>query len=132
IWALGKLCYLPIVPQEPHNPLSFAPVVCDTSLEKNRFGVLEPVVPTQVLITAKQLDLIFLPLVGFDPEGNRLGMGSGFYDRSLAFLRDRTHRGNPHPVGLAHDFQHIDGFAVDPWDVPLEAVITDKYVYAFD
>jgi 5-formyltetrahydrofolate cyclo-ligase len=131
IWQTRKTCYLPLVPHHAHKPLWFAPVEPDTPLVDNRFGVPEPLVGVRELVRARTLDLILLPLVCFDKKGNRLGMGSGFYDRTLAFLRNREHWKKPHAVGLAHDFQCIDGFDVDPWDIPLTAVITDKDIYSF-
>ena len=131
IWHAGKICYLPLVPRHVHKPLWFAPVYPDTPLAENRFGVPEPVVATRELVRARRLDLLLLPLVGFDHKGNRVGMGSGFYDRTLSFLRGREHWKRPHAVGLAHDFQRVDTFEVDPWDIPLTAVITDKAVYSF-
>ena len=98
---------------------------------EDRFGIPEPVVGVKELVRARRLDLVLLPLVGFDHKGNRLGMGAGFYDRTLAFLRDRVHWKKPHAVGLAYDFQRVDGFDVDPWDIPLTAVVTDKDIYSF-
>ena len=131
IWQAGKICYLPLVPHHAHKPLWFAPVDPDTPLVENRFGVPEPAVAVRELVRARRLDLILLPLVGFDNNGNRLGMGSGFYDRTLAFVRDREYWKKPYAVGLAHDFQRVDGFDVDPWDIPLIAVITDRDIYSF-
>ena len=131
IWQTGKTCYLPLVPRHAHRPLWFAPLEPDTPLTENRFGIPEPAVGARELVRARRLDLILLPLLGFDRKGNRLGMGSGFYDRTLAFLRDRKYWKKPHAVGLAHDFQRVDSFDVDPWDVPLTAVVTDKSIYSF-
>jgi 5-formyltetrahydrofolate cyclo-ligase len=131
IWKSGKMCYLPLVPHHAHKPLWFAPVDPDTRLVENRFGIPEPLVGVRELVCARRLDLILLPLVGFDQKGNRLGMGSGFYDRTLAFLRHREHWKKPHTVGLAHDFQRVDDFDVDPWDIPLTAVVTDQDIYSF-
>jgi 5-formyltetrahydrofolate cyclo-ligase len=58
-------------------------------------------------------------------------MGGGFYDKSLAFLRTRTRWRKPHLVGLAHDFQRVARLEAFPWDVPLQAVVTDQGVYNF-
>jgi 5-formyltetrahydrofolate cyclo-ligase len=80
-------------------------------------------------VRAQQLDLVLLPLVGFDESGNRLGMGGGFYDHSLSFLRNRKIWRKPNLVGIAHDFQRVDSLEAKPWDMPLEAVITDRAVY---
>jgi 5-formyltetrahydrofolate cyclo-ligase len=82
-------------------------------------------------VRAQELDLILMPLVGFDDRGNRLGMGGGFYDRSLEFLRHRQHWRKPHLLGIAYDFQRVNGLTADPWDVPLQGVITDQAVYLY-
>ncbi|MHB8623123.1 MAG: 5-formyltetrahydrofolate cyclo-ligase [Sulfuricaulis sp.] len=123
-----KICYLPVLSGLAHDRLWFAQATPNTRWLPNRFGIPEPAVPTRDLIRAQQLDLILMPLVGFGDNGNRLGMGGGFYDRSLEFLlRRRWHR--PHLLGLAYDFQRVDGLLADPWDIPLEGVITDQAVY---
>lgn len=131
IWGARKVCYLPVVPGRADKPLLFAPLHPDTLLAANRFGVPEPMAGPRDLVRARRLDLILLPLVGFDDTGNRLGMGSGFYDRTLTFLCDRRHWKKPFAVGLAHEFQRTQAFTIDPWDVPLTAVVTDKGAYAF-
>jgi 5-formyltetrahydrofolate cyclo-ligase len=131
IWAANKFCYLPILSRLQHDRLWFAPYRPDTRLVLNRFGIAEPRVPAREWARAQQLDLILMPLVAFDAHGNRLGMGGGFYDKSLAFLRTRTRWRKPHLVGLAHDFQRVARLEAFPWDVPLQAVVTDQGVYNF-
>ncbi|MFB3087409.1 MAG: 5-formyltetrahydrofolate cyclo-ligase, partial [Acidiferrobacterales bacterium] len=108
----------------------FAPAAPGTVLVANHFGILEPAAGRRDLVRAQKLDLILLPLVGFDPRGNRLGVGAGFYDRTLAILRHRKHWRKPHLIGLAHDLQRIDQLDSDPWDIALQAIVTDEQVYA--
>lgn len=129
IGRLNKTCYLPVLSRTQHDRLWFAPMTPGVELRPNRYGILEPVVPAHLLVRAQQLDLILLPLVGFDAHGRRLGMGKGFYDRSLEFLRHRQRWRKPHILGLAHDFQRVDRFPADPWDVVLQGVVTDKAFY---
>jgi 5-formyltetrahydrofolate cyclo-ligase len=131
IWKTNKTCYLPILSRLKHDRLWFAPFTQDTPLAANHFGILEPVVPARTWVRAQELDLILMPLVGFDTHGNRLGMGGGFYDKSLAFLRQRTLWRKPHLIGLAHDFQRVKKIEASAWDVPLQAVATDHSVYHF-
>ena len=131
IWKTNKACYLPILSRLRHDRLWFAPFTQGTPLAANRFGILEPVVPARAWVRAQELDLILMPLVGFDTQGNRLGMGGGFYDKSLAFLRHRTLWRKPHLIGLAHDFQRVKKLDACAWDVPLQAVATDQSVYHF-
>jgi 5-formyltetrahydrofolate cyclo-ligase len=127
-----KVCYLPVLSHLSHDRLWFARMDADTELAPNRFGILEPVVPTRDLVRAQEIDLILMPLVGFDDQGHRLGMGGGYYDRSLEFLRHRSCWRKPHLLGIAYDFQRVNGLTADPWDIPLDGVITDQAVYFFD
>ena len=76
------------------------------------------------------LDLVLVPLVGFDGAGNRLGMGGGFYDRSFAFLGQRRWR-RPRLVGVAFDLQRVDRLPRRAWDVPLDAVASERGCYRF-
>jgi 5-formyltetrahydrofolate cyclo-ligase len=131
IRRLRKILYLPVLSRLSHDRLWFAEAGPKTKFVPNRFGIPEPVVRSRDLVRAQELDLILLPLVGFDDKGNRLGMGGGFYDRSLEFLRHRNHWRKPHLLGIAYDFQRINGLAADPWDVPLQGVITDQAVYLY-
>jgi len=89
--------------------------------KKNRFGIPEP---QGEKISPRSLDLVFVPLVGFDCAKHRLGMGGGFYDRTFAFLRHRKYWRAPKLVGLAFDEQEVDVLPTEPWDIQLDAVIT--------
>ena len=131
IHRMRKICYLPAISRLSHDRLWFAKNQDGTELVRNRYGVLEPDVKTRDLVRARELDLILMPLVGFDDHGNRLGMGAGFYDHTLAFLRQRKGWRKPHIIGLAYDFQRINGIEADPWDVPLQGVVTDQAVYIY-
>jgi len=128
--ARGKRCYLPVLSRINGDRLWFAPLEHDTPLRANRFGIPEPCMPPRELVRAAALDLILMPLVGFDAAGNRLGMGGGFYDRSLDFLRGRRHWRKPHLIGLAYDFQRLETLPVNDWDVPLTAIVTDSATYS--
>ena len=128
---LRKTCYLPVLSRLSRDRLWFAEAGLKTKLAPNRFGIPEPVVKSSDLVRAQELDLILMPLVGFDDEGNRLGMGGGFYDRSLEFLRHRQHWRKPHLLGIAYDFQRVNGLTADPWDVSLQGVVTDQTVYLY-
>jgi 5-formyltetrahydrofolate cyclo-ligase len=120
-WATGKRVYLPVL--QAGNRLRFVEYRRSARLRRNRFGIPEPVVKR--LRAAKSLDLVLMPLVGFDAAGGRLGMGGGFYDRTFAFLREAGKR-RPALVGLAFDFQQVESLPVEPWDVPMAGVATDR------
>jgi len=131
VGRLRKTCYLPVLSRLLHDRLWFARIGAESEFTPNRFGIPEPVVGARELVRAQELDLILMPLVGFDDDGNRLGMGGGFYDRSLEFLRHRHHWRKPHVLGLAYDFQRVNGLVPDPWDIPLQGVATDRAVYLY-
>ncbi len=123
---MRKRCYVPLLSELFHNRLWFVPVGART--RTNVFGIPEPVVPARARRSARELDLIFLPLVGFDRRGNRIGMGGGFYDRTFAFLLGRDRWRHPKLIGLAHACQEVDALKPAEWDVPLAAVVTDKEI----
>lgn len=91
------------------------------------FGVPEP--PTDAVIrAASRLDVVLVPLVAFDRTGTRLGTGAGFYDRAFAFRLTQPRGSRPMLVGLAYHWQEAPGLERRPWDVPLDAVVTDREV----
>ncbi len=92
--------------------------------ERNRLGIEEP--QDTPSIGARWLDIVFLPLVGFDRFGLRLGTGGGFYDRAFAFRQARHAWHAPRLIGIAYAFQEVERISPHPHDVPLDAVITEK------
>jgi 5-formyltetrahydrofolate cyclo-ligase len=119
-WQQGIQTYLPVV---QGKQLSFARYSSDTSWQKNIFDINEPI--TTDYVSGDELDIVFLPLVGFDKEGGRLGMGGGFYDRTFeGKVADKA----PLLIGLAHDCQQVKSLPVEGWDVPLQAIITPTQV----
>ncbi len=123
--ATGKACYLPVLHPLGHNRLHFARYRHGQRLARNRYGIPEPRLHTRHGTPAWALDIVFLPLVGFDRRGHRLGMGGGFYDRTLAF---KHHRHAPRPllIGLAHSLQELGTIVAQPWDVALDAIATER------
>ncbi len=127
-WGNGIQCYVPVVMQDGQNTLVFAEVTEHTAFIENRFGIQEPVIRRCSLIDPQQLDLVLLPLVAFDTNGNRVGMGGGFYDATFGFVRE-TGGDRPRLIGVAHDIQRVRRIDAEPWDIPLSAVVTDAGVY---
>ena len=127
-WSMNKHCYLPVL-ASPGQRMVFAPMEKDSRLELNRYGIPEPQVNRRKLLQPQQLDLVLTPLVAFDTQGNRIGMGGGYYDRSFAFLRRRQHWRKPRMLGVAHDFQRVDQLPPQLWDVPLHGVFTNRGFY---
>jgi 5-formyltetrahydrofolate cyclo-ligase len=125
----GKATYLPVLSAWPRTKMVFQRVKPGEKLLPNRFRILEPRVNARRQRKVWALDLVLLPLVGFDDAGGRLGMGGGFYDRSLAYLARRQGWRKPTLLGLAHECQKVDRLAQASWDVPLAGTITDKQWY---
>ncbi|AUZ48739.1 5-formyltetrahydrofolate cyclo-ligase [Pseudomonas orientalis] len=125
----GKATYLPVLSAWPRTKMVFQRVRPGDKLLPNRFRILEPRADTHRQRKVWALDLVLLPLVGFDNEGGRLGMGGGFYDRSLAYLARRNTWRKPTLLGLAHECQQVDRLAQASWDVPLACTVTDKQWY---
>ena len=125
----GKQCYLPVISQLSHNRLWFAPYTSGQKLSPNIYGIPEPVNGKWKGRSPVGLDLILMPLVGFDKEGNRLGMGGGYYDRTLAYLNRRQHWRRPLLLGVAYEFQKVEQLPTEAWDIPLHGIITESSLY---
>ncbi len=97
----------------------------------NQYGITEPDPDSTQLVCRGRLDLVLVPLVAFDGNGNRLGMGAGYYDRTFHFLRHRRHWLKPRLVGLAFDMQRVADLQPAAWDVPLNAVVTETGLTRF-
>jgi 5-formyltetrahydrofolate cyclo-ligase len=120
----GKHCYLPRLHADGSNRVWFVRYRSGEKLSDNRFGIPEPQVRKQQL-PAWALQTVLMPLVGFDRNGNRLGMGGGFYDRTFAFKRQRPNS-RPLLIGLAHSIQQVPALPTESWDMPLNIIATEK------
>ena len=113
----GYLVYLPKLAGEK---LKF--VKMGKFFRKNRFGIEEPIFSP--LLGAHRMDVILMPLVGFDKHKNRLGMGGGFYDKTLSFHNKLKKFRVPKLFGLAFDSQEVDRLTSQPWDVKVDGIVT--------
>lgn len=130
-----KKCYLPVILSRRHAVMKFAPYEKNTRLKKNSFGILEPVYQKKRLRSSKQLDMILAPLVGFDEQGNRVGMGGGYYDRALQHLKRKNSqkiRRRPVFVGVAHEVQQTPEIESQSWDISLHAIVTERRLKFFN
>lgn len=145
---MGVSCYLPVVPARAlvsagRHKLWFTrlggkakrldrpPAAwVNNRWVKNRYGIPEYLPRAARRVRARQLDLLFMPLLGFDSQGWRIGMGGGYYDASLAHLREsqtrRQHWRRPHLIGVAFSVQEIERAPNDPWDVRLDGILTER------
>ncbi len=121
----NKNCYLPCISKNKN--LIFRRYRANSKMIINEFNISEPN-SSAIAIQALKLDIVFMPLVGFDLSGNRLGMGGGFYDRTFA-KKQKLPYIQPKLFGLAHSLQKTENLSNDPWDVSLQAVITEKYFF---
>ena len=128
--ALGRLraraqsYYLPVL--AAGNTLTFAPWEQGLPVRANRYGIPEPESDPTELVSAQDIDLVLVPLLGFDRRGNRLGAGAGYYDRSFAFLKEKPRPAQPLLVGIGYHFQELPQLTPQPWDVALDFVATDR------
>ena len=122
-WQQGKKLCLPVLHPVSKGHLLFLHHHHNSTLIPNSYGIPEPELNVQDVTPIHHIDAILLPLVGFDPQANRLGMGGGFYDRTLAQWHQQRHPMTA-LIGVAHECQHVNKLPIAPWDVPLDEVIT--------
>ena len=125
----GKAIYLPVLSPWPQTKMVFQRIRPGEKFRPNRFRIPEPRHNAARQRKVWALDLVLLPLVGFDEFGGRLGMGGGFYDRSLAYLARRKTWRKPTLLGLAHECQKVERLDQASWDVPLQGTVTDRKWY---
>lgn len=104
-WLADRSASLVFRKWAPGQPLETAP-----------FGFQQPSADSPLCVP----DLILTPLVGFDRALNRLGQGAGHYDRIFAEMPSSLR------VGIAWSVQECENLSVEPWDVPLDAILTEK------
>lgn len=119
LWQKEIQVALPVLHPFTPGHLLFLRYTPETVLQPNRYGILEPKLNVRQIIPTQQLDIIFTPIVACDKQGNRLGMGGGFYDRTLKNWQTKHFI----PVGLAYRFQQIDHLPTEDWDIPLERIL---------
>ena len=124
LWKMKKQVYLPVL-RPKQREMWFVHYAPDTALFPNRYGIAEPDHRRLHKLLPSLLDVVLLPLVGFDSRGARLGMGGGYYDATFAF-KHRKPKGRPYLIGLAHACQEVSKLTVAAWDIPLFAVVTDQ------
>lgn len=122
LWQQNKNVYLPVLHPFTAGHLLFLHYTPDTIMRDNKYGIAEPRLDVTTLIPISKLDLIATPLVAFDSTGQRLGMGGGYYDRTLS--QWHSHQQGPRPFGLAHDCQQVESLPCESWDVPLPDILT--------
>ncbi|MGM8937745.1 5-formyltetrahydrofolate cyclo-ligase [Psychrobacter glaciei] len=136
---LGYLPYLPVVGSlgrtsngSDDKHLRFAPTyhskLLNIPIRIHRLGMKQN--HHRRLLWARELDVIICPLVAVDLNGNRMGMGGGFYDTTLG-KSYRSGAKKPLKIGWCYDFQVVEKLARQPWDVPLDGLITPSGIRWF-
>ncbi len=128
LWQRGVDCYLPVLHPFSKGHLLFLHYQRDSLLVNNRYGIAEPVLDVRNIMPVAELDLILCPLVAFDANGNRLGMGGGFYDRTLSRWRQPTSTALL-PIGIAHCCQQVEQVPTEAWDIPLPIIATPAQIW---
>ena len=88
-------------------------------MQKNKYGILEP--NEKIENNKNKLDLMIVPLVGYNQDNYRLGYGGGYYDRYLKKYKGYT-------IGLAYTFQYLKDYQPESFDIPLNQIITDEKI----
>jgi 5-formyltetrahydrofolate cyclo-ligase len=120
--------FLPVIHPFSKGYLLFQKYEKNSPMTTNRYGIFEPKLNCSQICPIEQLDIIFTPLVAFDEKGNRLGMGGGFYDRTLAkYYQEQWQK--PIVIGLAHECQKVALLPCESWDIPLKWIATPEFNY---
>ncbi|HSN72183.1 MAG TPA: 5-formyltetrahydrofolate cyclo-ligase [Steroidobacteraceae bacterium] len=127
--SLGCHVFVPRIVRWRGRRMQFLRQHAGGRLHFNRYGLAEPAARSSRPLAARRFDVVFVPLVGIDPTGTRLGMGGGYYDRYFAFRRRHRALRKPRLIGLAYDFQRVPFIERAPWDVPLDGVLTESGFY---
>ncbi|AOT07231.1 5-formyltetrahydrofolate cyclo-ligase [Pseudoalteromonas luteoviolacea] len=128
LWDSMVDVYLPVIHPFSGTTLLFQRYEKNSTMSQNRYAILEPKLNCNEICPIEQLDYLLMPLVAFDEQGNRLGMGGGYYDRTLANYYNQGWS-KPRLIGLAHDCQKVSQLPIEAWDVPLPAILTPSQYY---
>ena len=123
--AMGLRTVLPRIHRSLPGRMRFLHWRPGDRLVRNRYGIDEPVASAGA-VWRREIDVVLLPLLAFDAQCNRLGMGAGYYDRYFAACRNRVRGLAPLLIGVAHSIQELPQLQRNPWDVALDAVITEN------
>jgi 5-formyltetrahydrofolate cyclo-ligase len=117
--------YLPRIENQRRHSMRF--VRASSDMRRGPLGIFEPT--GSATLPARFLHLVILPTLGVDKRGVRLGYGAGYYDRVLAFRRQRTSWRGPRLVAAAFDIQRVAVIPAEPHDVPVDRIVTESGMY---
>ena len=126
-WSTNIDVALPVLDPNKQGHLLFVDYSPNCPMHVNQYGIPEPVLTDNNQVNLSSISHLLMPLVGFDPNGHRLGMGGGYYDRTLA----QQGTSGPQLVGVAHEEQMCESLPVEPWDIPLQYILTSQRYWSF-
>lgn len=126
---MGVEIYLPVVPTRGQRKLFFTCLGNAEQWNLNRYGIAEYGRRNTPRLRANAMQQLFVPLLGFDRRGYRIGMGGGYYDASLAFLNLRRVWKQPRLIGVAFARQEVARVPAEAWDIPLDAILTEQTLW---
>ena len=115
----GATTALPVV-LAPKSPLVFREWHPGVAMALGKLDIPYPATGAEL-----RPDTVLLPMNGFDRQGYRLGYGGGFFDRTLEALRDRK----PLVIGVTYESCAIETLHPQPWDIPVDYVVTERGLY---
>jgi 5-formyltetrahydrofolate cyclo-ligase len=130
--SIGKNCYLPVIGKKFESRLNFQLYNPESPMVVNCYGIQEPEDNHSTRLNKTwNLDLVLMPLVAYDSEGNRVGMGGGYYDKTFYYRRYRTVWHKPPLMGVAYDKQQVSKIKAEKWDIPLDYIATNTGLKSF-
>ncbi len=121
-WRAKKRVFAPVI--DRRGNMIFRQLTPETKLERNFFDIWEPV--SEPSVSPRTIDLVIAPVVAFDDQRHRIGMGGGYYDRCFSFLQHRRNWLQPKLIGVAFECQKVEEITPNPWDIRLYSVITEN------
>lgn len=125
-WAEGKRVAVPVCIPQTHT-LLVSEIMSFEELCDGFYCIREPMEEYMRPVSPEQLDLIIVPAVAYDKKGYRIGYGGGYYDRFLSSLNKDIAT-----IGIAFDVQIIEKVSVQPFDIPVDMVITESGIIVPD
>ena len=124
IWQLQKNCYLPAIHPKIKNQLQFVKFNERDKLTIEKYKIPQPKICQNKIIASQDLDLVIVPLIGFNTDGFRIGRGAGYYDRAFAFKQQQQNPNTkPYLLGVGYKWQQVK-FTPNSWDIAMNEVIT--------
>ena len=113
----------------PENVMKFNLFTSECSLTKNKYGITE--VDNEEYLEPHLFDAMFIPFVGVDINGFRIGYGGGYFDRALSSLIDGNQK-KPIIIGLGYDYQILSKNLAEPHDLRYHKVITESRILSYN